>query len=87
LLLEQSLDEIELAEAVEIIIDIQKKLLRARIAECRKTVARKDMAEEETNVIIRQSMRLSGELKAFSGPDSEEDRIMKKADKDRRIKN
>jgi len=72
LLLEQSLDEIELAEAVEIIIDIQKKLLRARIAECRKTVARKDMAEEETDAIIRQSMRLSGELKAFP------DRIRKK---------
>ena len=72
LLLEQYTDEIQLSEAAEIIIDIQKKRIRAKKDRCRKLVAGQDVAEDETVAILRESMALSGELKILP------DRIRKK---------
>jgi DNA primase len=63
LLLEQYTDEIQLSEAAEIIIDIQKKRIRAKKDRCWKLVAGKDVAEDETAALLRESMALSGELK------------------------
>ena len=66
LLLEQYTDEIQLSEAAEIIIDIQKKRIRSKKDRCRKLVAGQDVAEDETVAILRESMALSGELKILS---------------------
>lgn len=72
LLLEQYTDEIQLSEVFEIIIDIQEKRIRAKIAECKKAVVRKDVAEDETGAILIKSSALHRELNNFT------DRIRKK---------
>jgi len=72
LLIEQYTEEIQLSEVAEIIIDIQKKRIRAKKDSCRKLIAGQDAAEAKTAAIMKESMELSGELKILP------DRIRKK---------
>ncbi|MEA1927981.1 MAG: DNA primase, partial [Candidatus Auribacterota bacterium] len=65
LMLERDADEVKLQEAAELIIDIQKKYLHAKIHECRKLVSGQELAGEETAALLRKSMKLSGELKTL----------------------
>ncbi len=61
-LLEPHADESKMFEVAQLLINIQKKRLKAKIDECRQAVVRNEAAGEEETALLRKSRALTREL-------------------------